>query len=265
MFIASQAHLISSVDPLGPTRASWVIEILASSIAVAVAIYFVIQTKRTRSLSVPALLFIGTTTMFWQEFYADWGAYLYYNSDFVQLPWWGQSAYTTPNKPLFVIAGYGWFFAGSFPALLLIVGKVREARPTWPNWVPVAVIVTPLFWAWNLITADGAAYFGRWWNYMSTYGPTLHSARGQLPFLFPGIPFGIYAAITLGIVSAIDDRGQRPFERIARLAPDGSGWRYQVHRAAAWAITMNLCYGLFFVLPVVLVRILFLGDNEIVP
>ena len=202
--------------------------------------------------------------MFWQEFYADWGGFLYYNSSFAQLPWWGHTAYTTPNKPVFVIFGYGWFFAGSFPALLVLIRKLREARPTWPRWLGVALVAGPPFFTWNLVTADGAAYLGHWWNSVKTYGPALHTLRGRLAFLFPAIPFALYATITLGIVSAVDERGQRPFERVARLVPSGHGWRHEAGRAAVWAVTMNLCYGLLFTLPMVLIRILLLGDSRIV-
>lgn len=251
-------------DPLGTTRAPWVIEVVGPVVSVAVAIFLLLRCVRDRRLSVPALLFIATTSMFWQEFYADWGAYLYYNSSFADLPW-GHTPYTTPNKPVFVIFGYGWFFAGSFPALLAVTGRFGRARPSWPLWIRVTVLVGPLFFLWNLVTADGAAYLGHWWNYIRTYGPALHTSQGQLAFLYPALPFALFAVLTMINLAVVDDTGRRWFERAARVPVGGHGWRFEVHRAAVWAAAMNFFYGLFFTAPMVLIRIWFLSDNAIVP
>ncbi len=115
------------------------------------------------------------------------------------------------------------------------------------------------------MTADGAAYFGHWWNYVKTFGPALHTSKGQLAFLFPAIPFAIYGAITLSIVACVDDHGRRPFERLTRLAPKGAGLTYEARRALTWAVAMNVCYGLFLTIPMVLIRLAFLGDSTLVP
>ena len=256
---------MASSDPLGTTHASWVIEGVGPGVALSVAIFFVIQTKRNRRLSVPALLFIGTTTMFWQEFYADWGAFLYYNQSFVELPWWGRSAYTTPNKPLFVVFGYGWFYAGAFPGLLLVLSRVRRRLPSWPRWIVVVGVVGPLFFAWNLTAADGAAFLGHWWNYIQSYGPTVHTSQGQLAFLYPALTYVAYAVLTLGIIDVIDANGQCWFERRAGLCADGSGWRYEARRAVTWAVGMNVFYAAFFTIPTVLTRLLFFGSNPLIP
>lgn len=258
--------LLAAADPaLGGIRAGWLIEVIGPIIAIVAAAFLVRQTLRTRQLSVAALMFIGTTTMFWQEFYADWGCFLYYNSGFVDIPFWGHTPYTTPNKPLFVIFGYGWFFAGSFPALLAILTRLKATRPQVPLWLLSALVVGPLFWLWNLLTADGAAFFGHWWRYMQTYGPATTTDQGNLPYLFAAIPFAFFAVATMVLLVHVSEDGRRAFERLARLSAHGSGFAWNLRRAAIWSLFMNLCYGGFFVLPLVLVRVFFFSPNAIVP
>ena len=84
----------------------WLVEIGGWVVFVAVAAYLAIRWRKYGAPATAALLFIGCFTMWWQEFYADWGAYLYYNPDLILLPW-GPAPFTTPNKPLYVLAGYG--------------------------------------------------------------------------------------------------------------------------------------------------------------
>ena len=254
-----------AADPLGATSAPWMIAVVGGVVATVVAITYLVQTIRTRKLSVPALIFIGTTAMFWQEFYADWGAFLYYNSSFTQLPWWGKSWHTTPNKPLFVIFGYGWFYSGSFPALMALVRRFRDRHPNWSLGLACTVLVGPLFFAWNLITADGAAYFGHWWNYVRTVGPAVHTSQGSLAFLYPALPFAGYAIVTVYVLSKVDASGQRWFERVARVPNEGVGWRYEMHRAAAWMVGMNALYAFAFVIPLMLFRTIVLGHSALVP
>src|SRR5690606_15264860 len=40
-----------------------------------------------KRLSLGLLILIGAMSASWQEFYADWGGYLYWNPEFPQLPW----------------------------------------------------------------------------------------------------------------------------------------------------------------------------------
>lgn len=118
------------------------------AIFVAVAAYLGYRWYRDRQPSTAALLFIGCFCMFWQEFYADWGAYLFYNPDLHLLPW-HHTALTTPNKPWYVLAGYGWFYAGSLPGLLVLFRGIRRRWPTWP-YAPTLLLTTVVpFYLWE--------------------------------------------------------------------------------------------------------------------
>ena len=103
-------------------------------------ISFAVQTVRNRKFSMPALLFLAGTTMFWIEWPADWGSYLVYNRDFWQFSGWTSTWYQTYWKPVGVIFGYGIFFAVECVILLKVVPKmsaalqrmVPQVRPTAP-------------------------------------------------------------------------------------------------------------------------------------
>jgi hypothetical protein len=60
---------------------------------------FLLGCREKGRLSVNGLVFLSSTTMFWQEFYADWGAYLHWNSDLRLLPG-RKTLWTTANKPV---------------------------------------------------------------------------------------------------------------------------------------------------------------------
>ena len=102
-------------NPLPPVHVSWIVEMGGWIVFWIVALFLAYRWWRDGKPPIAALLFIGCWSMFWQEFYADWGAYLYYSPDLRLLPW-GPTPFTTPNKPWYVVAGYGWFWAGFFPA-----------------------------------------------------------------------------------------------------------------------------------------------------
>ena len=79
-----------------------------------------------RTFSMPALLFLAGTTMFWIEWPADWGSYLVYNRDFLQFSGWTSTWYQTYWKPVGVIFGYGIFFAVECVILLKVVPKSQR-------------------------------------------------------------------------------------------------------------------------------------------
>lgn len=47
---------------------------------IVLAIWIIVDTSRRRELGLVGLQAIAGFSIFWQEFYADWGAYLMWNS-----------------------------------------------------------------------------------------------------------------------------------------------------------------------------------------
>ncbi len=111
-------------DPLVP----WIFEIVLPLIWLGIAAFHFNRTRRTGAISLSALLFLGGTTMWWQEWYADWAAYLLFNYNFAQIPW-GPTAWTAPSKPWAVIPSYGWYFGIVFALLVMLAGP-RKKSPT---------------------------------------------------------------------------------------------------------------------------------------
>src|ERR1700712_5582822 len=150
-----------AAGPLPPSVAPWLMEIGGWIVFVGVAAFLLHRWRKNGQPDTAALLFIGCFTMWWQEFYADWGAYLYYNSVLALLPW-GTSPYTPPNKPVYVLAGYGWFYAGGFAAVLDLFPLFRRRYPSVDY--PAALVITAFvpFILWNFVTADGVSYVTNW-------------------------------------------------------------------------------------------------------
>jgi hypothetical protein len=197
-----------AAGPLPPSNAPWVVE-GGGWIAFGLVAVF--------------LLYRWRFTMWWQEFYADWGAYLYYNSDLALLPW-GQTPYTTPNKPVYVLAGYGWFYAGGFAAVLALFRWFRRRYPS-VNYVAALMIsVFVPFMLWNFVTADGVSYVTNWFQYLESIGPTIHTDKGGLQLIYQGVPLGIFAVAVVASLDRRDVAGRTWFERVLGVRPVITSW-----------------------------------------
>jgi hypothetical protein len=174
---------VFAAGPLPPSNAAWLMEIGGWIVFGLVAVFLLYRWRKNGRPETAALLFLGCFTMWWQEFYADWGAYLYYNPDLTLLPW-GKSPYTTPNKPVYVLAGYGWFYAGGFAAVLTLFQWFRR-RYSSVNYI-VALVITVFvpFILWNFVTADGVSYVTNWFQYLESIGPTIHTDKGGLQLIY---------------------------------------------------------------------------------
>ncbi|OBI21193.1 hypothetical protein A5713_12780 [Mycobacterium sp. E2497] len=220
--------------------------------------------RRNKRPDTAALLFVSCFTMWWQEFYADWGAYLYYNPSLIQLPW-GPTALTTPIKPLYVLAGYGWFYAGAFGLIHAVFMRFRSRYPHVP--VSAAILLTAVipFFAWNLITADGISFLTNWYQYLHPLGPSIQTSKGGLPLMYPAFPFVMFAPAVVWSLYRRDDFGRTWFEGLLGVPAMVRSWRQRLHQVLAWCLAMNVLYALTLTVPLVTVRILFLPDNQWVP
>jgi hypothetical protein len=253
-----------AAGPLPPSNAAWLVEVGGWIAFAGVAVFLLYRWRRNGEPDTAALLFIGCFTMWWQEFYADWGAYLYYNPDLALLPW-GQSAYTTPNKPVYVLAGYGWFYAGGFAAVLSLFRWFRGRLPSVNYLVALVVTVFIPFILWNFLTADGVSYVTNWFQYLESIGPTIHTDKGDLQLIYQGVPLAAFAVAVVISLDRRDVHGRTWFERALGVRQVVSGWDQRALQIVSWIVGMNVLYAAFLTLPLVFARILFFPDNTWIP
>jgi hypothetical protein len=256
---------MSLADPVLPaSNAPWLVEVGGTLVFVAVAAWLAVRWRRAGHPGTAALLFIGALTMFWQEFYADWGAYLYYNSDLTLMPW-PHTPFTTPNKPWYVIAGYGWFYAAALPGMLALFGWLRRRQPRWPYIATLASTTIVPFYLWNLVTADALSFVTNWYQYVHPVGPAIHTGKGALPLLYPAFPFVLFAPLVVWSIDNRDTEGRTWFERLCRARTEPTTTGAQIGQVGVWIVGMNVMYAATLTIPLVLIRTLLLPESVVVP
>jgi hypothetical protein len=230
---------------------------------VVVGTWAILDTRRNRRLSLLTLALVAGTSMWWQEWFGDWGSYLIYNPKFHLIPW-HTSLWTTPNKPWSVIPAYGWYYAIIFPFILFVVSRIRQARPTWNRHLTTITVALVLFYAWDLAVEGVASQMG-WWSYTHTFGPALNSSKGSFPLLFPILVFCLFGVVATWIMDQRDDRGRFVFEAMVGVPRVAEGWRRETARAATWVVTLNGLYVVLLIAPVVFWRQVWGPVSHIVP
>jgi hypothetical protein len=226
-----------------------------------------VHTWRTRRFSMIGLLFLGGTTMFWIEWPADWGSYLVYNRDFHQFSGWTSTWFQTYWKPVGVIWGYGVFFGAESLILVKVVPAMKTALtrvlPKVPEVVLLICSCAFCFYVADILGEHLMTSLG-WYTYIEPVGPAWHSARGSISFVWPALPFLIFA-VTMSLVLRADERGNYVNEKVFRLHQLEPGWPREFARLAVWIITMNVA--IFIAQPLILCvgRVLFLHDSVWVP
>ncbi len=250
-------------DPIAP----WAFTYVFPAVWMGLLIAFVVQALRNRKFSMPALLFLAGTTMFWIEWPADWGSYLVYNRDFWQFSGWTSTWYQTYWKPVGVIFGYGVFFAVECVILLKVVPKASAGLQRMvPRLSPTAALIaacTGVFYVVDILGERLMTVAG-WYSYVEPVGLAWTSDRGSMSLVWPAIPFLLFAVfITLTLRE--DEKGNYPNEKFFRVDTLAPGWRREFARLAVWITTMNVA--IFIAQPLILVigRVLFLHDSVYVP
>ena len=162
---------------------------------VALMVWVVLDTRRRGELGVVGLLAVAGFSIFWQEFYADWGSYLLWTPDFHMLPW-GATPWTTPEKPAMNLTSYPVFMTAAFVSMLALQ---KWARRRWPGVHPMVLsLITagPVLIGFNLVMEYVSVKTLGLWTYVDTIGPVLHTDAGTMPLLYPNIPFGLFGAVT---------------------------------------------------------------------
>ncbi|WP_380879743.1 hypothetical protein ACFB49_24000 [Sphingomonas sp. DBB INV C78] len=246
-------------EPVNP----WVMEtgsIWFWSILLAGSLLWVLRGRR---FSLVLLTLIGATTSFWQEFFGDWGAYVAWNPAFDRLPFWGEMAYTTPVKPLFIPFSWGWWFAATIPLLVTLVGWLGRKFPSISTTIFAFAIAFPLFLAYQLY-AEGSSVANGWWTYDTVVGPAIVSEKGQLPLIFPAL-LGLWAAGLVALLVPRDADGLRWHERRLGVDRVGPGWRREAARAGAFILLFQVTMFAVNIGPAILGRLLFGGPSVLVP
>ncbi|ALR19840.1 hypothetical protein ATN00_05465 [Sphingobium baderi] len=220
-------------------------------------------TLKNRRLPLFGLVLIAATSAFWQEFFGDWGAYLAWNPAFSRLPFWGDMAFTTPVKPLFIPFSWGWWFAVSLPLLTSLVMVLGRRLRFLPVQAWAMLVAFPLFFAYQ-IYVEGSSVANGWWTYDAIVGPTLESDKGQLPLVFPAL-IALWAGWFVGILANRGIDGFMSVERRFGVHGVPAGWRREARRL--W-IMIGLFQITFFVVniaPAMIGRALFGGPSLLVP
>ena len=254
-------------DHLDDPYVPWVFTYVFPAVWAVLFISFAVQLVRRRKFSMPALLFLAGTTMFWIEWPADWGSYLVYNRDFLQFSGWTSTWYQTYWKPVGVIFGYGIFFAVECVILLKVVPKIHAGlQRMLPKVAPTALLIASCMAVFYVVDILGERLMtlAGWYSYVEPVGLAWTSDRGSLSFVWPAIPFLLFAVfITLTLRE--DDDGNYPNERLFRVHTLPVGMTREFARLAVWIATMNVA--IFIAQPLILVigRILYLHDSMYVP
>lgn len=222
-----------------------------------------VWTARDGKLPLFGLVLIAGTSAFWQEFFADWGAYLAWNPAFARMPLWGEMAYTTPVKPLFIPFSWGWWFAVSIPLLVALVRWLHGRFPNVSIFTLAMLTAFPLFLAYQ-VQVEGSSVENGWWTYEAVIGPALESPKGRLPLIFP-LLIGLWAGWFVALLARRDGDGFMPHEIRLGVTAHPAGWRRELRRVWAMIVLFQLTFLLINTAPAILGRMLFGGPSLLVP
>jgi hypothetical protein len=250
-------------EELTAPTVGWFFDNVMPALWVVLAIGLLLQALKRGRLSVIAVAFFSTTTMFWQEWLADWGPALVYNRDLRLFHGWTSTNHQTFYKPVGVFFGYGLFFAAGTLAMLTLVPPVMRRLPDVNRKLLTAAIAVVVFWVFDVV-AEGAMTAVGWYSYTSPVGPDI-VLHGKMSLVFPALPFLLFAVAQSLLLFSRDEDGLSWPERAAGAARLPAGLARELARVAGWALTLNLV--LFLTQPVALwlIRITFLSPSRYVP
>ena len=241
----------------------WIMETGSIYFWAALLMISAILAIRNRRLPLIGLLLIAGSSAFWQEFFADWGAYLAWNPAFARLPIWGDMAYTTPVKPLFIPFSWGWWFAVSIPLLTSLVLWLKRRFPARSPYSLAMLTAFPLFLAYQ-IYVEGSSVANGWWTYDVIIGPALETENGRLPLIFP-LLIGLWAGWFIGMLADRDENGFMPHELRAGVPAIPVGGHREWTRLWSMIVAFQVTFFIVNVIPAIIGRALFGGPSLLVP
>lgn len=234
------------------------------AVAALLLVLLLIHAYRRRSLSVPAICFIAGFSIFWQEFYADWGSYMLWSPKFNMMPW-GPTLWTTPSKPWFVMWAYPAFMCVSLTLMVFITDFVRKKAPTAPLFVLSVLVAGPILWLINFYNEYNAVVNSGHFTYVEIMGPALTSEKGASPLLWPVGAFAFWGATITYLIINRAANGFPAIERIIHEKSYSSPVKREAARALLWIVVFNLTYWFLVCTPAIAVRILFGPPSALVP
>ena len=246
-------------DPINP----WMMETGSFWIWGGLAVLTAIWAIKDKRMPLFGLVLIAATSSFWQEFFGDWGAYLAWNPAFDRLPFWGEMAYTTPVKPLFIPFSWGWWFSISIPLLVLLVRWLHRKVPTMTMGTIAALTAFPLYLAYQLYV-EGNSVASGWWTYDVVLGPAMNSEKGSLPLVFP-VLLGVWAAWFVVQLAKRDAQGFMPYEVRMGVPAKAAGWPREIARVWVMVVVFQVSFFIVNIAPVLIGRALFGGPSVLVP
>jgi hypothetical protein len=253
-------NLTAMADPANP----WMMQTGSLYLWPLILVLTGLWALKTKRLPLMLLLLIAGTSCFWQEFFADWGAYLSWNPKFDRLPFWGVMAYTTPVKPLFIPFSWGWWFAVSVTPLVMLTVWLSRKLPKVPLVLLAFLITVPLYSAYELNT-EGSAVASSWWSYNMVLGPTFRAANGgNMPIIYPVI-LAFWAWLMVALLAKKDANGQWWHERKIGVNPATTGWAHEGARLWAFIVLFQVSFLVINTLPPVLIRLAYGAPSVLVP
>jgi hypothetical protein len=227
------------------------------------ALLTAIWTLKDRKLPLFGLVLIAGTSSFWQEFFGDWGAYVAWNPAFARLPFWGEMAYTTPVKPLFIPFSWGWWFAISIPLLVALVRWLHGKFPSLSVTTWAMLTAFPLFLAYQ-INVEGSSVANGWWTYDVVIGPALETEKGRLPLVFP-LLIGLWAGLFVAMLAKRDEHGFMPHETRLGVLKKPAGLSRELTRIWGMILAFQITFFIVNIAPAMIGRALFGGPSLLVP
>jgi Spirocyclase AveC-like len=243
--------------------APWIFEYVLSALGLVLIAFFIRASVRARELTFALLVTVSGATMWWQEWYADWGVYLLYSPKFHLMPW-GATQWASPNKPWFMPFAYAWYYGLIYVGITVAIFALRRTKPRLGKLSSVLIIAVPFFYLWDLLVEGVSVGLG-YWTYFDTFGPTIVFASTAISLVHPLIIFTIYGVVAAYLLSDRDDNGHARFESVFRVASVRPGWRRESVRMVAYVVVMNLTFFIFMSVPMIAVRELFGHANAFVP
>jgi hypothetical protein len=220
-----------------------------------VAALLLIDAWRKQRLSQGALIFVAAMSASWLEFFDDWAAQSVWNSLFIQLPW-GEMAFTTPNKPLFVPFAWAWFNVVLFLLTVPLLKRLSHWLPRVHPLLLSLLFVGPLFWAYD-IGVERSATISGWWRYINPVGPVWESPQGTFPLVWPALPYVLWGVAFTWLMSLRDSTGLWWHERKVGVSPTGSGLKHELARLGAMVVLFHVSHTLIIVVPHYVYRLAF--------
>lgn len=216
-----------------------------------------------KRLSIGLLILFGAVFTSWQEFFGDWGAYLYWNPEFPQLPW-GETPFTTPSKPMFIPFSWGWYLTFIYTILVGLLVWVQAKLPRVPKLLVVLVIAGPFFYGYNIYGESLAADMA-WWGFAETIGPFAQGTYAKYPLVWPVLSLVAWSVVVLWLLTLKDEQGFWWHERFIGVDRVAVGWRQGLARIGGFVLMFNVSCLLIVTIPCIAVRLLFGVESLIVP